>query len=404
MQDDEKVDAIRQAMPVTQQKAYFNAGSVGPISTNLRDVLSEANQEDLTAGRGTITSFKKSIETFRKLREAFARFVQASPSEIALTHNTTEGMNIVAQGLTWQPGDEVVTTNLEHEGGFLPLFVLRQRHGVAITVIEISENDAPEDIFAKFDYAITPRTRLLAFSHVAWNLGNRLPMAEIVTLGHRRGALSLVDGAQSAGAIELDLPASGVDFYAMPGQKWLCGPEGIGALYIRRDRLGKLALTYAGYWSLKDVESYDFSGYFVPAPGALRFEVSSVYRPAIKAMEAHMGWLSDIVGWDWIYERTAQLFDYAYQALGTVPGLHIITRPGPQAGLLCFNIEGFDPARVFSQLDSEGIVLRFIRHPYCLRISAGFYNNEADVDRLVSSLIQIVQRGPEALPEFEPPI
>ena len=213
-----------------------------------------------------------------------------------------------------------------------------------------------------------------------------LPLADICEMARRHHVLTLVDAAQSVGAIPLDLPRSGVDFYAMSGQKWLCGPEGTGALFVRRDRLSYLAPTFAGFFTLRDLTSYDMSGHFIPAPGASRFETSSVYRPGIRAMAANLSWLQKTIGWDWIYDQIGRTYAYAYDALLTVPKLTMITQAGPQAGLISFNLDGYNPDRVMTSLEEANIVVRTLPEPYCLRISTGFYNDEADIDRLIAHL------------------
>jgi len=283
----------------------------------------------------------------------------------------------------------VVTTTSEHEGGLLPVYVLRQRHGVGLKLIELD----PDDVVTQLQAAITPRTRLLVISHVLWNTGARLPLADIVSLAHQHDVLVLVDGAQSAGSIPLDLPATDVDFYALPGQKWLCGPEGTGALYVRRDRLSLVAPTFVGFSTLEDVNSYDFSGYFLPArDAARRYEVGTIYRPGIYGMVANLQWLAETVGWSWIHQRIESLAAYTRQALQTLPGLTIHTPPGPQAGLVTFDVAGLDPAKTVVRLAQEDIMLRYIRHPYTLRVSTGFYNTKADIDRLVVTLQSYLEK------------
>ncbi|MBN1220485.1 MAG: aminotransferase class V-fold PLP-dependent enzyme [Anaerolineae bacterium] len=383
MSEIEKITQIRQMMPAVRNQVYLNTGTCGPLSTLTIETMNQANTLELEAGRADLSGFKLLGETIDELRGAFARLVKARPEEIALTHHTTEGINIVAHGLRWQPGDEVVTTTSEHEGGLLPVYALGQRYGVQVKVIDIS----PESVVEQLEAAITARTRLLVFSHVLWNTGARLPLAEIVAMAHYHHVLTLVDGAQSAGSIPLDLPASGVDFYALPGQKWLCGPEGTGALYVRQDRLGLVAPTFVGYSTLEDVNGYDFTGYFLPARNsARRYEVGTLYRPGFKGMAANLKWLEETVGWDWIYQRIELMAEYARNALQTLPGVTILTPPGPQAGLVTFNVESLDPAKTMAKLAKDGIILRYIRHPYALRISTGFYNSEEDIDRLVSAL------------------
>lgn len=403
MNDSEKVTRIREMMPVTQEKAYLNTGTCGPLATVLRDELNSRLEEDFTAGRASADGFMKLMESSARLRQQIATMTQATAEDIALTHHTTEGMNIVLFGFNWQPGDEIITTTVEHEGGLVPTYVLRQRFGVNVRMVDITAVDSDDDIVAKIAAQITPRTRLILFSHVAWNLGNRLPLKRLVNLAHDHHVMTLVDAAQSVGAIPLDLPASGVDFYAMPGQKWLCGPEGTGALYVRRDRLSLLNMTFAGFLSLKTPMDWDFTGHFMPAEGARRFEVGSVYRPGVHGMAANMGWLAEEVGWAWIYSRIAHLNAYAYERLQSLAAVDMITRAPGESGLLSFYLDGYDSARVVAKLAQENIIIRFLGHPYCLRVSTGFYNNEEDIDRLVSVLDEVTQQSPDALPEYVSP-
>jgi len=402
MTEEEKLNAIRDVMPVTTTAVYLNTGTAGPVSTITLDALAEGNRFDYEVGRGTMTSYKPIIQALNGLRDAFARLVNASAEEIALTHHTTDGMNIVSHGLRWNPGDEVITTTVEHQGGLFPLSVLRQRHGVVLKFVDIAPEDTASEIVAKFAAAITPRTRLFVFSHVAWNTGFCFPMEELVALAHRHHALTLVDAAQSIGAISLDLPASGVDFYAMPGQKWLCGIEGIGALYVRKDRISMVEPTFVGYVSSKP-NAFDLTGHYLPAKGAKRYEVGTVYRPGIKAMLANLNWLESVVGWEWIHDRIANLTEYTYNALAEIPQVTFVTQASAKSGLISFYLDNYDPARVTTKLLEENIVVRFLPYPYCLRVAVGFYNSKEDIDSLIRELRVITEMAPEELPEFVPP-
>ena len=400
MNDAKKFALIREVMPATEKLAYFNTGSVGPISTILSEAIASGNETELREGRASMPAFMLSRQKMSDLRDLLTGLVKAEAGEVAVTHHTTDGMNIMAHGFQWQAGDEVVTTTAEHPGGLLPFYVLRERQGVVVKLIDLPADISPEEVVARFETAISPRTRMLAFSHVLWNTGMRLPLAEIVAMAHRHHVLCAVDGAQSAGAIPLDLPASGVDFYAFPGQKWLCGPEGTGGLYVRRDRLSLLKPTFVGYRSMDAGGGHDWAGSFTPQKDARRFETGSVYRPGIAAMAANLGWLQDTIGWEWIHARIAHLAEYAHRALSAMPGVTVITPPGRQAGLVTFNLDGYPPPKVMTKLGEEGIVVRFIPQPLALRISTGFYNSEADIDRLVAALAAIQKIDPELLPDF----
>jgi len=399
----EKIARIRAAMPVTEKTVYLNTGTAGPLSKDTIAVLTAENARELAEGRANIAGFMRLTEAKTALRQAFADLTGASPAEIALTHHTTEGMNIVSHGLNLQPGDEVVTTTLEHEGGVLPLYMLKQRRGITVSTVDLMDATTDAEIVRRLEAAITPRTRLLVFSHVAWNTGQRLPLAEIAALARRHRVLTLVDAAQSVGAIPVNLPQSGVDFYAMPGQKWLCGIEGTGALYIRRERLGILSPTYVGYASLENPALHDYDGAFMLAANARRFEVGTVARPGIHAMRANLRRLADDIGWAWIFERIAALATYAFDALTALPGVTVITTTAGKSGLITFNLAGYDPARVATKLAAENIVIRFLNHPYALRASTGFYNTKSDIDRLIKALKEILAHNPDDLPEFVSP-
>lgn len=399
MTNNQKIAMIRDAIPATQNKVYLNSGSVGPISTITSQAIAAHNAQELREGRAGMSGFMSFMEDKANLRQAFADLVQARPEEIALTHHTTDGMNIVSHGLGWQPGDEIITTNCEHPGGLLPLYVLRQRYGVVVKVVDLLREGPPP--IDRLEAAITPRTRLLALSHVLWNTGDCLPLADIAALTRQRNVLLLVDGAQAVGVVPLDLPRLGVDFYAMTGQKWLCGPEGVGAFYLRREHLNLVAPTYVGFASMDYQAQHDWSGYYMPQPDARRYEVGTIYRPGVKAMVENMRWLRETVGWEWIHTRILELARYAHQKLKATPGVTLLSPARPQTSLTVFNLDGYDPPRVVLKLAEMDIILRYISEPYALRISTGFFNTETDIDRLVEALQEIQELDPESLPVYD---
>ncbi|HEY0737906.1 MAG TPA: aminotransferase class V-fold PLP-dependent enzyme [Herpetosiphonaceae bacterium] len=385
---------IRADLGAVTATAYLNTGTAGPFPKVAQQALLDEAQHNFEHGRGDILGFERVIQTLDGLRAAFARLVHADADEIALTHHTTDGMNIVSWGLNWQPGDELLTTSLEHEGGLLPAYAVAQRFGVDMRVADLGLGNDRAAVLAALDEAITPRTRLLSVSHVSWSSGALLPLDEIVALAHRRGVLVLVDGAQSVGAVPLDLHASGVDFYAIPGQKWLCGPEGVGALYVRRDRMSLLRPTFVGVFSLRDSESYTLSGDFLYDRSARRYETSSIFRPGTAAMLASLNWLETTVGWEWAFDRIQMLADRARELLAELPGTTILTT-SEHAGLVAFTIDGLDPTTIAGTLRSHNIILRTIpvAGGYVLRVSTGFYNTEEELLLLRDTLAEIIQQG-----------
>ncbi|MCZ7571828.1 MAG: aminotransferase class V-fold PLP-dependent enzyme [Ardenticatenaceae bacterium] len=388
---DSHLRAVRADVPATEHCAYLNTGTCGPVPRPALAALRAEAEHAFEQGRANIADYDRFKTTVAELRADFARLLGADADEIALTHHTTEGMNIATWGLNWQSGDEVLVTTLEHEGGLIPAYVAARRFGVDVRVADLGRGGDPGAVLAALEAGLTPRTRLLSISHVSWNSGACLPLAEIVALAHRRGVLVAVDGAQSAGAVPLDVHALGVDFYALPGQKWLCGPEGVGALYVRRDRISLLRPTFAGFSSLRDPESCSLSGDFLFADSAKRYEVGTAFRPAIDAMRASLCWLEETVGWEWAFTRVHALADEACTLLGALPGAVIYT-PRAHAGLTTFTVAGLDPVAAVEALAAQGIIIRHVpfQGAHALRVSTGFYNTTGELERVRDALAALI--------------
>jgi L-cysteine/cystine lyase len=293
-------------------------------------------------------------------------------------------MNIAVWGINWRMGDEIVTTTTEHEGGFMPVYLAARRFGLGLRTVDIGDHADPAPLIA----ALTPRTRLVVVSHVQWKTGAVLPLGEVAQAAHRVGALVAVDGAQSAGAIPINVREMGVDFYAAPGQKWLCGPEGTGALYVRRERLSELAPTFAGYFTLAPHPAADPSGYFLPAPGASRFEVSTVYWPALYGLSESLRWLEEDLGHAWVYAQRQAITERCREVLAETPGVTMHS-PAEGAGLTAFSVAGLDPTAAFDALMAMKVMIRWVHDPDRLRVSTHFFNNEEDVLRLRDALLKL---------------
>jgi L-cysteine/cystine lyase len=393
--DSPKLTQIRAQLPAVQDSAFLNTGTCGPLPITVAEAMADAAQRELESGRGCATDYITFRQNILDTRAALGRLLNVDISSIALTHNTTEGMNIITWGLEWQPGDEIVTTTLEHEGGLYPLYVVRARRGVLLRFADVGVGADP---LPAIERTFTSRTRLLTLSHVAYSSGARFPLEEIIRFAHSRGAAVAVDGAQSAGVFELDLAALDVDFYAISGQKWLCGPEGTGALYVRPDRLADLQPTFVGYSSF---ERQDWQGHYLPMPGAARFHTATVYRPGIIGQLTALNWLQETVELAWAYQRIAYLAARCRDLLEGLQGVHVITPLQRQAGLINFVPLGWSPRQmsglVMALLD-RGYLIRSIPHPpYCLRISTGFFNTDQELIGLRDALGDLLDAGPNAV-------
>ena len=385
MSDLTHIQRIRQEMPATTAHLYFNAGTFGPLPGCVLQAMQAHLQHEYSEGRiGPAT-----WEIFNAIRDnargSVARLLNANADEIALTDNTGEGMNIISYGINWREGDEVITTNHEHHNALGPLYQIRDRFGVVIRFADIGPvGDRP--LLPVITDLVTSRTRLIVLSHVLWTTGVVLNISEVCHMGREAGIPVLIDGAQSAGAIPVDMKALDVDFYAIPMQKWLCGPDGTGALYVRRESQNYVTPTYVGYISVKHEEGVEWE----LDDRAQRFEFSGRQPASLAGEAAVLKWLEETVGYEWLFARISSLSAYAYSALKTVPGLSLLTPTPGASGLISFALEGRDEKEVVKQLsEKHNIYIRSIPSLKSLRVSTGFYNTEEEVDTLVQALKEV---------------
>lgn len=382
----EKIAAIREELPAIHERIYLNIGTNGPVPRRAHDALVHYAVNELEAGRIGPSAHQRALEVQAATRAAIADLLGCDPLEIALTHNTTEGMNVALLGLDWQPGDEVITATTEHPGGLNPVYLLRQRYGARIRMTEIGLKD--RDPVAELRAALSPRTKAVVLSHVAWSTGMVLPMRELSDLAHGVGALVICDAAQGCGQVPAPVYELGIDAYALSGQKWLCGPDGTGALFVRRDRLGDIRQTYIGYRGIIAGMS-DYEGHFVPTRGAQRYEVASHYMPAVEGLRTSLAWIAGDVGWDWAYQRIATLGQYCYERLAAIDGVTMFSSQERMAGLVHFTLAGIAPADLTAKLYERGIVIRHTPHPSANRVATGFYNTEEELNRLADAIDEI---------------
>lgn len=372
--DLELIRKVRETLPSLESITYFNTGSIGPLPRNAIDAIAKIQIEELYDGRITKDAYKKKKKIKDNTRESIAKLFNGSIDEIALTHNATEGINHILSGIDWREGDEVITSDVEHAAILLPLFVIRHRFGVNIKFAKAGSR-LVEDIKNN----ITSKTRIIAVSHVSYATGEILPLEEIIEAAHKNNIAVLVDGAQSAGVIPVDFKKLNVDFYSLPGQKWLCGPEGTGALYVSNNRVLEVSQVYSG---LESVEYFDPTGSYKFLNEARHFETASSYLPAIGGLKASIQWLTGEIGTEWIFDRSRKLRELAWRELNSIDRVKVIT-PEDSAGLISFTVDGVTPREVVSALTKKGIIIRRIPDNNAVRISIGFFNTEDEIERFL---------------------
>ena len=259
------VEKLRAQIPACQQVVYLNSGWSGPSPRRVLDAITARLEYESALGPTTaeVVAIKQRLQ--EEAASEAAALLNASPDEVFLTQNTTEGINIVLSGLPWREGDEIVTCDLEHASVLVPAYHLRSR-GIRVRVVHVEPAASWEEIVQGITEAFTPRTRMVFLSHIEYTSGLRMPIEQLGALCRSRGIWLLSDGAQTAGHIALDMERTGVDFYATTGHKWLLGPYGAGVLFIRRELIPEVQPTFV---SSHAVASYDTEGDFQPNPSTM---------------------------------------------------------------------------------------------------------------------------------------
>jgi L-cysteine/cystine lyase len=355
-------DEARALFPVLERVAYLNAGTFGPLARATVDAIAEQLHRDVEHGRSGKPYIDDMLAARAALRELIADLLGTTAEHVSLTSSTTDSCNIVLGGLGLRPEEEIVTTDAEHFGLAGPVFA----SGAAVRVARIHEL-GPDEALEAIVAQVTPRTRLIAVSHVLWTTGVTL---DVRALKERTGLPVLVDGAQSVGAIRVDMGS--LDFYTVSGQKWLCGPDSTGALYVAD--VESLRVARPSYFAQ---ESFEPGGRYVPRQGAQRFDSGwtrvAALRGLATALELAPGWR-----FERIRESSARCRD-------ALAGRVQMITPPDQAGLVTFRPDG-DPEKVTARLFGQKVVVRSVPGTPWVRASCGWWTSDDDVARLVRFL------------------
>jgi L-cysteine/cystine lyase len=395
MPDPEKVAAIRTLLPATGAGIYLNAGSAGPLPAETQLAMDELAARELAIGRASPEGFEEVKQRWAELRASIAAVIVADPDDVAMTHSTTDGMNLAVNALPWRAGDRVITTRHEHPGGLGPLFALRERLGVEIEMVEIGDGEDEERTVGAFRTALERPARAVLASHVLWTTGAVLPVARIGAMARDAGATTIIDGAQSAGAIPIDIESLDVDAYAIPGQKWLLGPEGMGALWARRAWADSVVPASAGFISYETFDPVRP----VLHPGARRFEFGFFHRPSVVGLARSCGWLTMYIGLPWAHDRAARLAAAAADRLAAIDGVTLVTPRDAMATLVTFRVSGWPAADAVRELGARTFaIIRDLPGIDAIRISVGFWNTEEELERFAQGVELLASHTPESIP------
>ena len=358
------VEKIRADFPILQQEvnghrlAFLDSAASSQRPQSVIDAISHYYEHDhANVHRGVHTLSHRATDAYEGAREKLRAFINAeSIREIVFTRGTTEAINLVANtlGRSWQRGDEIVVTALEHHANIVPWQMLAERTGVVLRVIPI--NDAGELILDDYTDMLNARTRLVSIAQVSNALGTINPVDDILAEARKRGILTLLDGAQAIPHMPIDVRALDCDFYAFSGHK-MCGPTGIGALYARESVLAELPPWQGGGDMILTVS---FSGTtYNELP--YRFEAGTPNISGAIGLGAAIDYL-DALGMSAIEAWEAELLAYATDKVSALPDLQIIGTAAHKAGVISFNLDDVHPHDLGTILDHQGVAIRTGHH------------------------------------------
>lgn len=384
--------AFRSRFPVTERCVYLNTGWSGPSARDVVEAMARRTEREAFDGPTMPEVRHEKALLVRQARAALAGLIGASAEELALMSTTTEGINVVLRGLGLGPGDEVLTCNMEHSSVMVPCYDLRRRAGVDVSVVRSSAEESVDELAALFERAITPKTKLVLISHISYNRGTRLPVERIITAAHAAGAFVLLDGAQPVGQIAVDVRALDVDFYAFPAHKYVLGPDGVGALYVRTDlveRLQPLAVAHGAS------EYYDFEGSWTPHDTSMKkFEITTHSGPLLAGVVTATGLLQE-TGIAIIEARLRALAGRLIDGLQRIPGVTLRSPldPSLRSPLVTFTVGDQDPNETCAALWQLRRVVGRVVNDKRVRLSVAPFNNEADIDAALEAIEQLATRG-----------
>jgi L-cysteine/cystine lyase len=368
---DQKLSTIRREVALNDEQVYLNTGVVGPLTGSAKLAITGVLFDAAKSG------YLYTQQTAKQVRSAVARLINAAPEEIALKNSTTHGVYEALYSIDWKKDDEVIISDVEHHAVIQPLLRLRARYGIVIRYFSPSEG------VESFEAQISDKTRLTAFSHVSYITGERLPVKEITAAAHKKNILVLIDGAQSVGAIPVDVKDLDVDYYSLPGQKWLLGSTGTGALYVRSEIVSGIDVSAVN----EEEKPYPY-GEEQASADIRRYEPALPAAAALAGFGASLQWLEE-VGADAVFDTIAATTDHVRGELLKIDGVEVIT-PENHAGLVSFRVEGRDSAELLKQLGEEGIQARTVAPFGYIRLSFSYFIESREVAKLLETLRRLL--------------
>lgn len=381
----------RQQFPGLMNKTYFNFGGQGTMSSAALQAIIDTHQYIQEHGpfAGQINGWLNNRVNL--LRQAIALELETTPETITITENVTAGCNIPLWGVDWQPGDQIVMTDCEHPGIIATVDEIKRRFRVEVSICPIQDTLNSGDPVEVIRNHLTEDTRMVVLSHLLWNTGQVLPLKAIAQVCHNYPANQtirvMVDAAQSVGSLDLNLPDLEIDYYAFTGHKWLCGPAGVGGLYISPSAFKELNPTFIGW---RGVEMNAQGKPIAWKQNGAKFEVATSAYPEYEglrtAIAIHQAWgnKSDR------YQQICQLSADLWSGLQQIESISCLKTTAPEAGLVSFQVAGVNHKQLVDTLEQQGFLLRTIADPDCIRACVHYLTLPEEIESLLRAIKQQV--------------
>jgi L-cysteine/cystine lyase len=381
----------RQQFPALAHTYYFNYGGQGVLPATAITRIQQAHTQMQEWGPFSNRVNRWIGEQAQQIRGAIARELQVSPDTVTLTEDVTVGCNIVLWGIQWREGDHLLLSDCEHPGIVAAAEELRARFGIKVSTCPLMATLNEGDPAAVIAQHLRPTTRLVVISHILWNTGQVLPLAAINQVCHSFPAACgpvrvLVDAAQSVGVLPLHMTEMGVDFYAFTGHKWLCGPAGLGGLYVSPEAFPDLRPTFIGWRGITKDDRGHPTGWLSTGE---RFEVATsdftLYGALGEAIALHNQWGTATER----YQRICTVSHCLWERLQALPQITCLRTAPPEAGLVSFQVNGFSPGThktLVHILEEQNFLLRTILDPDCIRACVHYLTTELEIDQFITAL------------------
>ena len=385
---------MRDLCPALQNKTYFNYGGQGPLPSPSLEAITASWSRIQELGPFTADVWPYIATEVNSTRRLLAQCCGVPPHRLALTENVTSGCVLPLWGLPFTEGDRLLIGDCEHPGVVSACVELARRQNLAIDVLPVKhlrgdQAHCDAAVLEAINQALTPRTRLVVLSHLLWNTGQVMPIAAVAKQlnQHLQQPYLLVDAAQSFGQIPVEDAAAAADIYAFTGHKWACGPEGLGGVALSERVVANAAPTVIGWRSLRDESKADLNSNDLFHHDSRRFEVATSCVPLMAGLRSSLQLLEQEGSAQQRWDRIRTLSGNLWQALQGLDRVTPLLDVAPSSGLVSFQINGdVPPAEHVKQLGAQGLWIRDLADPSCLRACTHISTTADDINALAAAI------------------